>query len=172
MLCSLSIDYDLDKLRVTKGGVLPKDVVDLVSPSLAEVLRHPCSSMIQSPAELLHLEESEGLPRCVETRQRAELCHKLADLKILSFRARAHAFVGKDGMIRLIVGAPQANRYHSRPPHTLLGSSSALSSIDLSDECLLQTSGSGISRLDLRRLTPDLVFCVRLRMVTVQCAHD
>ena len=28
-------EYDLDKLQ---GGVLPKDVVDLVSPSLAEVL--------------------------------------------------------------------------------------------------------------------------------------
>ena len=94
-------DYDLDKLRVTEGGVLPKDVVDLVSPSLAEVLRHPCSSMIRSPAELLHLEESEGpitpywdptLRR--DPRQRAELFNKLADLKILSFRARARAFAG------------------------------------------------------------------------------
>ena len=61
-------EHDLDKLRC---GVLPKDVVDLVSPSLAEVLRHPRSSMIRSPAELLHLEESEGpslrtgIPRCV-----------------------------------------------------------------------------------------------------------
>ena len=57
-LCALQpqhlADYDLDKLRVTKGGVLPKDVVDLVSPSLAEVLRHHCSNMIR--AELLHLE--------------------------------------------------------------------------------------------------------------------
>ena len=91
-------EYDLDKLR---GGVSPKDVVDLVSPSLAEVLRHPCSSMVRSPAELLHLEESEGpitpywdptLRR--DSRQRAELLHKLADLKILSFRARARAFAG------------------------------------------------------------------------------
>ena len=52
-------DYDLDKLRVTKGDVLPKDVVYLV-PSLAKVLRHPCSSMLRSCAELIHLEESEG----------------------------------------------------------------------------------------------------------------
>ena len=82
-------DYDLDKLRVTNGGVLPKDAVDLVSPSLAEVPRHPCSSMIWSSAELLHLEESEGpitpywdptLHR--EPRWRAELFHKLADSKI------------------------------------------------------------------------------------------
>ena len=62
-LCTLQprhlADYDLNKLRVTKGVVLPKDAVDLVSPSLAEVLRQPCS-MIRSPAELLHLEESEG----------------------------------------------------------------------------------------------------------------
>ena len=93
-------DYDLNKLRVTEGGVLPKDAVDLVSPSLPEVLRHPCS-MIRSPAELLHLEESEGpitpywdptLRR--DPRQRVELFHKLADLKILSFRARARAFAG------------------------------------------------------------------------------
>ena len=91
-------EYDLDKLRC---GVLPKDVVDLVSPSLAEVLRHPCSSLNQSPAELLHFEESERpitpywdptLRR--ESRQRAERFHKLADLKILSFRARACAFAG------------------------------------------------------------------------------
>ena len=116
-------DYDLDKLRVTKGRVLPKDVVDLVSPSLAEVLRHPCSSMIRSPAELLHLEESEGsitpywdptLRR--DPRQRDELFHKLADSKILSFRTRARAFAGlfcvkkKGGMIRLIVDSRQANR--------------------------------------------------------------
>ena len=51
-------DYDLNKLRVTEGGVLPKDAIDLVSPSLAEVLRQPCS-VIRSPAELFHLEESE-----------------------------------------------------------------------------------------------------------------
>ena len=89
-------EYDLDKLRC---GVLPKDVVDLVSPSLAEVLCHPRSNVIWRPAEVLHLEESEGpitpywdptLPR--DSRQRAELFHKLADLKILSFRARARAF--------------------------------------------------------------------------------
>ena len=38
MLCSLKhlADYDLNKLRVTKGGVLPKDAVDLVSTSLAK----------------------------------------------------------------------------------------------------------------------------------------
>ena len=53
-------------------------------------------------------------------------------------------------MIRLIVDARQANCYHTRPPHTLLGSSSALSSIDLSHECFLQTSGIGhISEIHL-----------------------
>ena len=79
----------------------------------------------------------------------------LPDLKILSFRA-ARAFAGisfvkkKDGMILLIVDAQQANRYHTRPPHTMPGSSSALSGIDLSDECLLQTSGIGhISEIHL-----------------------
>ena len=156
-------DYDLDKLRVIKGGVLPKDVVDLVSTSFAEVLLHPCSSMLRSSAELLHLDESEGpitpywdptLRR--DERQRVELFQKLADLKILSFRVRARPFAGlffvkkKDGMIRLIIDARQANRYHARPPHTSLGSSSALSGIDLSDECLLQTSGIGhISEIHL-----------------------
>ena len=149
-------DCDLDKLRVTKGGVLPKDVVELVSPSLAAVLRHPCSSTMRSSAELLRLEESEGpitpywdpaLPK--DPRQRDELFHKLADSKMLSFRTRARAFAGlffvkkEDGMIRLIVVAQQADRYHTRPPHTLLGSSSGLSSIDVSDGCLLQTSGIG-----------------------------
>ena len=91
-------EYDLDKLR---GGVLPKDVVDLVSPSLAEVLRHPCSSLNWNRAELLHCEESEGpITPCWDptlrrdSRQRAELLRKLADLKILSFRARARAFAG------------------------------------------------------------------------------
>ena len=84
-----------------------------------------------------------------DPRQRVALFHKLADLKILSFRARARAFAGlffakkKGGIIRLIVDARQADRCHTRPPHTMLGSSSALSSIDLSDECLLQTSGIG-----------------------------
>ena len=51
-------DYHLDKLRVTMGDILPKDVVDLESTSLAEVLQHPCSSMLWSCAEMLHLEES------------------------------------------------------------------------------------------------------------------
>ena len=156
-------DYDLDILRVTMGDVLPKDTVDLVSPSFAEVLRHPCSSLFRSSAELLHLEESEGPitpywdpTLCRDARQRAELFHKLADLKILSFRARARAFARlflvktKDGMIRLIVDARQANRYHARPPRTRLASSSALSDIDLSDECFLQTSGVGhISEIHL-----------------------
>ena len=40
--------------------------------------------------------------------------------------------------------------YHTRPPHTLLGSTSALSSVELSDECLLQTSEIGhISEIHL-----------------------
>ena len=109
-----------------EGEVLPKDAVDLVSPSLAEVLRHPCSSMTRSSAELLHLEESEGpdtpywdptLRR--DARQRVELFHKLADLKFFCFRKQARAFAGlffvkkKDGMIRLIVDALQPN---ARPP--------------------------------------------------------
>ena len=42
------VDYDLDKLRVTKGDVLPKDVVNLESTSFAEVLQHPGSSMHRS----------------------------------------------------------------------------------------------------------------------------
>ena len=77
-------DYDLNKLRVTEGGVLPKDAVDLVSPSLAEVLRPPCS-VIRSPAELLHLEEPEGATTPCwdpalrrDPRQRAELFDTLA----------------------------------------------------------------------------------------------
>ena len=49
-LCALQpqhlADCDLDKLRVIKGGVLPKDAVDLMSPSVAEVLRHPRSSVL------------------------------------------------------------------------------------------------------------------------------
>ena len=49
-----------------------------------------------------------------------------------------------------LLSARQANRYHTRPPHTMLGSSSALSGIDVSDECLLQTSGIGhISEIHL-----------------------
>ena len=143
--------YDLDKLRVTKGDILPKNLVHLLSPSLAEVIQLPCSSILRSSAELIHLEESEGpitpywdptLRK--DTRQRAELFHKLADLKILSLRARARAFDGllfvkkKDGMIRLIVNARRANRYHARTPRTSLGSSSAFSG-----KCLLQTSGVG-----------------------------
>ena len=53
-------------------------------------------------------------------------------------------------MIRLIVDARQAVRCHARPPHTLSGSSSGLSSIGLYDECLLQTSGVGyISEIQL-----------------------
>ena len=142
-------DYGLDKLRVTKGGFCLQTQL-----LCAEVLRHPCSSMIRSPAELLRLEESEGpitpywdptLRR--DARQRVELFHKPADLKFLSFRTRARAFAGlffvkkKGGMIRLIVDAQQAKRYRTRPPHALSGSSSALSSIDLPDERLLQTSG-------------------------------
>ena len=74
-------DYDIDKLRVTKGGFLPTDAVALVSPSLAEVLRHPCSSTIRSSAELLHLEESEGPitpywdpTRCAEMRVNVSSC--------------------------------------------------------------------------------------------------
>ena len=89
--------------------------------------------MLRSSAELLHLEESEGPitpywdpTLCRDERQRVELFHELANLKILSFRARARAFVGlfflkkKDGMIRLIIDARKANRYHARPPVKML----------------------------------------------------
>ena len=112
--------------------------------------------MFGSPAVLLHLEESEGpitpywdLTLRRDPRQRAELFHKLADLKMFELSGastrlrRTFQCEKKDGMIRLVVDARQANRYHIRPPHTLLGSASALSCIDLSDECLLQTSGIG-----------------------------
>ena len=56
-------DYDLDKLRVPKGGVLPKDVVDLVSPSLAELLKS-----LRVPSR------RTGIPRCVEIRASVMNC--------------------------------------------------------------------------------------------------
>ena len=76
----------------------------------------------------MHVEESEGPitpywdPRLRgDPLQRTELLHKLADFKILSFRARAHVFAGlffvkkKDEMIRLIVDSRRADRDHTRP---------------------------------------------------------
>ena len=107
--------------------------------------------MIRSSAEVLHLEESEGpVTPYWDPTLRASVP------SYFTFRAPTHSFTGlsfvkkKDGMIRHIVDARQANRNHTRPPHTSLGSSSALSSIDLSDECLLRTSGIGhISEMHL-----------------------
>ena len=68
-LCALQpqhlADYDIDKLRVTKGGVLPKSEGP-ITPYWDPTLRR-------------------------DARQRVQLFHKLAELKILSFRTRAFA---------------------------------------------------------------------------------
>ena len=148
--------YEYEKLRVAKGDVVPKAAHTLVSGHLRDCLLDPELFIIRSAADVVELERTCGAIRPYwdpilrgNASERSRLFWRLHELGILSFRRRPRAFAGlffvkkKDGAIRLIVDARQANRYHKRPPKTCLGSGGAMVGLDLSDECLLETAGAG-----------------------------
>eukprot|EP00974_Lingulodinium_polyedra_P014527 1406473-Lingulodinium_polyedra.AAC.1 len=107
-------DYDLSKLRVCKGDVVPKDLVKLVPPDVSCYYRHfkTCIERPASDLERILAEESLPEPYWDPTLRRSrtlrmEFYHELHRLGLISFRRSIKARVApffvkkKDGNIRL-----------------------------------------------------------------------
>ena len=152
--------YSADKLRIVRAGVTPKDARGLLPPEAAARLRNFRSTIELSAEEIADIHRDRRMPRpywdptlASDRRQRHELFRRLLELGVLTVRRRIKGRVGiffvrkKENAIRLIVDARYANACHRRPPHTALGSASALSELSLAEYADLTTGELGSTTL-------------------------
>ena len=128
--------YDAEKLRVLKGDIEPRDIVDVAPPEIGEMFRNSRDFIERSDLEL---SEEPPLvdpywdpaldPKKPENRERLmEFLRRLAGAGLLGGRKRRKADIGffmvpkKGDLLRLIVDARQANALHRLPPSTRLAS--------------------------------------------------
>ena len=152
--------YRFEHLKVNRGSVLPRDPRPLLPADARGLLDH-YDTQIELSAEHLAERLREPLPkpywdttlRTSKAERRRLLLH-LAKQRLIGFRhavkAKAGLFfvkkkLGADGIpwIRLVVDARQACACHQRPPKVFLGSSRAISEIDMSTETLEHLGGCG-----------------------------
>jgi len=138
--------FDIQKLRVAKGDVVPKDMARLVRPEVAALLRDFKSSIELGADELAAKLEQNPFPKPYWDpslkRSRSErhgLFKVLVRLGLLGAHTRIKARVGlffvkkKDGNIRMVCDSRQPNFCHKRPPRTQLGTADCYSELDLAD---------------------------------------
>ena len=138
--------YLPDRLKVTRGRVVPLAAAELLPDDAREKLEGFKTQILKSDAEL----EADRLAGvsitpywCPDLRRsrakRRQLISLLQNKGMITFRRQIHSRVGlffvwkKNQMIRLIVDARSTNAKCRLPPHTALGSLSAVSELDLSD---------------------------------------
>ena len=164
--------FDLGKLRVAKGDVVPKRVSRLLRRDDAIMVERHQAFIERSAAEVAELESSGVLPEpywdqvlAGDKKQRHEFFRLLLRLGILGAHLDVKQTVGcffvkkKDGNIRLVVDCRRSNRCHRRPPRTSLGGALGLRELDLSmldDMCdslgfsALSPEGPGVGESDVR----------------------
>ncbi|CAK0832272.1 unnamed protein product [Prorocentrum cordatum] len=138
--------YDPDKLHIASGALRPVPVSALLPEAAAGYLRHFESQVGLTAPELeSRLQTAGGLPTPYwdpalrgDRSARRDFVRRLAAAGAVGFRraikSRCGAFFvhKKDGRIRFICDARQANLCHRRPPRTVLGGPASLSELDLS----------------------------------------
>ena len=164
--------FDLGKLRVAKGDVVPKRVSRLLRRDDAIMVERHHAFIERSATEVAELESSGTLPEpywdptlARDQKQRHEFFRLLLRLGILGAHLEVKQTVGcffvkkKDGNIRLVVDCRRSNRCHRRPPRTSLGGALGLRELDLSmldGMCdslgfsALSPEGPGVGESDVR----------------------
>ena len=155
---------DLDKIKILRRRLDPKDARDLAPPEARDYLEH-FSELVERPGLELDLIRGDlnepywdpGLRR--DKQKRILLYQALDKANLLDFRRRRKARVGfftvrkKDGHQRLIIDARQANSCHQPPPVTRLATPAGITAVDLTRETLL-SNGFG-EALDMNGVTAE-----------------
>ena len=167
------VKFEPEKLKVLRTSTVPKRRRDLMRPTEAAFLAD-VSQIELGAEEVESVRELQSLPRPfwdASLRRDPALLKKfvkqLFDRKMIGFRtalkARAGLFFvkkkpGADGkeQIRMIVDCRQANYFHKLPPRTRLGSTAALSEVDLSTESLIHAGVGDLAAIDVRTSTADV----------------
>ena len=127
---------------------LPNDVMDVAPEHVKRVVRNAPIHIEQSTEDI---ENSPPVvtpywdpsvdPKRKESRGRLiELIHALVKVGLVAARTRRRADIGlffprkKEGRLRMVLDARQANEYHRPPPHTSLASVNALTALDFGDD--------------------------------------
>ncbi|CAK0846500.1 unnamed protein product, partial [Prorocentrum cordatum] len=140
--------YDIDKLRVSKGDLVPKDVASVTSPAAAKLIGAPHLHILKSDAELCADVDSgahRGQPYWGPILRgspvkKLEFLRALSAAGLLTWRRRVRCRVGcffvekKDSMLRRVIDARCANRMCRAPPLSQLAMPGALARLSASDE--------------------------------------
>ncbi|CAE7396843.1 unnamed protein product, partial [Symbiodinium pilosum] len=142
------VSIDLDKIKILKRRLVPKDAKTLAPPEAVGYLKHFDELVERTPREMELLQANGDLRR--SRRRRLELYKALDAANLLDFRRRRKARVGiftvrkKDGAQRLILDARQANACHRAPPTTRLSTPPSLTALDLTAQTLESDGFGGI----------------------------
>ncbi|CAK0891661.1 unnamed protein product [Prorocentrum cordatum] len=140
--------YGIDKPRVSRGDLVPKDVASVTSPAAAKLIDAPHMHILKSDAELCADVDSGALrgqpywdPILRGSRaKKLEFLRAVPTAGLLTWRRRVRCRVGcffvkkKDSMLRLVIDARWANRMCRAPPLSQLAVPGALARLSASDE--------------------------------------
>ena len=141
---SLREPFDANRLRVLAAETLPNDVMDVAPDHVKHMIRNAnihiersTEDIENSPPVIQPYWDPSVDPKKKESRPRlVELIKGLVMVGLVGARTRRRADIGlfflrkKDGRLRMVLDARQANEYHRAPPHTSLASVNALTALD------------------------------------------
>ena len=151
------VSIDLDKIKILKRRLVPKDAKTLAPPEAVGYLKHFDELVERTPREMELLQVNKDLVEPYwdpslrrSRRRRLELYKALYAANLLDFRRRRKARVEiftvrkKDGAQRLILDARQANACRRAPPTTRLSTPASLTALDLTAQTLESDGFGGI----------------------------
>ena len=136
--------FDPDRLKITKGEVIPQDLKGRLSPEVAAAVVHFDTVIERSAEEVKRIMAGDGWPKPYwdpvlrrSPSKRKGFLRDLVGKGIFGVRRRVKCFVGlffvrkpgKDS-IRMVIDDRGPNLCHHRPPKARLGNPAALSEID------------------------------------------
>ena len=157
--------YDASKLRVCKGDTRPKPACALLPEEAACYLREfrTCIERPDMDTEGDDMPTPYWDPVLRNSRTlRHQLFRRLLALGIAGAHRQRKASASlffvhkKDGNIRMVIDARYTNACHRRPPPTVLGSGSAIASMDLSDFVLDMGSFGGTATFSSHQSDSDV----------------
>ena len=146
---SLREPFDASRLRVLAAETLPNDVMDVAPDHVKHMIRSAhihiewsTEDIENSPPIVTPYWDPSVDPKKKESRHRlVELIQGLVKVGLVGARTRRRADIGlvfflrkKDGRLRMVLDARQANEYHRAPPHTSLASVNTLTALDSGDD--------------------------------------
>ena len=152
-----TVDFDPEKLNVLQGVAPPRELADRLSGEALDLYNSFATSIERSAEEvdnlrandLLELPQPHWDPILKGDRaKRISFFRRLHRLGLGGYRRRIRGKIGffcvkkKDGKQRLVCDGRYPNALHKLPPHTRLGSASALASVSFASEVLTDAAAA------------------------------